>query len=135
MVNQTFTKSITLGSAKLYGFYRSPPFRQCLGSAINILPFGASSLDVISGAFCVQRRRFSTSKEIEFIVTNNSWASEKLIAAGEDLPIGEKILNNELTKEILYQPTAKVNIVLNNVLSLNFLEMNQLVRALQVILN
>lgn len=129
MVQRSFAKGISLGSTKLYGLYRTSIFRQCLVSTISILP----TTGIISGNFDVQRRRFSSSKDTEFIVTKHSWAADKLIAAGEDLPKGEDLPNTELTKEILYQPTARVNTVLNNVLSMNFLEMNQLVRALQVI--
>lgn len=135
MFNQSLVKGFSTVSSKLYGLSHKSPFRRCrisIKHSNNCLPMGLSSVESIC-YLNIERRGFSSTKDFEFIVTKNSWAADRLTAAGENLPEDAVTACTELTKEILFQPTEKVNFVVNNILSLNFLEMNQLVRAIQVI--
>ena len=64
-------------------------------------------------------------------ITTNSWASERLVEQGEKL----QVVNNSvqlLSEETLLKPTEKVTKLSDEILALNMIEVNQLLKVLTV---
>ena len=65
-------------------------------------------------------------------VTESSWAAEKLTANGEKLEKGPEMSEILLTEALFDNPSEKVKKLTDEVLALNVIEVNQLLRRLQV---
>ena len=64
-------------------------------------------------------------------IATNSWASERLVEQGEKL----QVVNNSvqlLSEETLLKPTEKVTKLSDEILALNMIEVNQLLKVLTV---
>lgn len=86
----------------------------------------ASHIQKVDSNFGRSKRYFSDAK-----VTTNSWASERLQKTGEALeavPSETQILS----EESLTNPSDKVKKLGNEILSLNMIEVNQLLKVLTV---
>lgn len=65
-------------------------------------------------------------------VNTNSWAAERLLALGEDLEPGPEIPLTEATDELLLSPPENIKRMTEDIIGLNILEINQLMKAIQV---
>lgn len=77
-------------------------------------------------------RQFQSTSARTSKVTQNSWASERLLEIGEKLEEGEKIPPTQLSDEALYNPSPKVLKLADELLACNMVESNQVWRAIQV---
>jgi hypothetical protein len=64
-------------------------------------------------------------------VTGDSWAAERLEDVGEAVAAGTG-MSMEVPEGIVNEPTAKTSKLAENILALNILEVNQLLRVIQV---
>lgn len=65
-------------------------------------------------------------------VTDASWAADKLRAQGEKLENGAEMAEVLVTEELFDNPSEKVIKLTDEVLALNVIEVNQLLRRIQV---
>ena len=65
-------------------------------------------------------------------VNDNSWASDRLKELGEKIEPGPEQTLTEATEELLHSPSPKVQQLIDQILSLNMIEVNQLVTSIQV---
>ena len=65
-------------------------------------------------------------------IDSNSWAAERLLAIGEKLEQGPTLPLTEATDELLMNPSQNIKDLANEIISLNVLEINQLLKAVQV---
>ena len=65
-------------------------------------------------------------------ITTNSWASERLVEQGEKLQVVNNNSVQLLSEETLLKPTEKVTKLSDEILALNMIEVNQLLKVLTV---
>ena len=65
-------------------------------------------------------------------IDTNSWAAERLLSLGVDLPAGPELPLTEATEELLKNPPKKIKDLTDDIIGLNILEINQLMRSIQV---
>ena len=70
-----------------------------------------------------------------YVVNDNSWAADKLRELGEKVEAEPELPLIEATEELLSKPSPRVLKLLDEILSLNMLEVNQLVSGIQVDIN
>ncbi len=74
----------------------------------------------------VERRYFARK------IDSNSWAADRLLAIGEKLEPGPSLPLTEATDELLMNPPQNIKELADDIISLNVLEINQLLKAVQV---
>lgn len=77
-------------------------------------------------------RSFHNAVPVLTKIDDNSWAADRLIELGEELPKGEKLPLTEFTLKLAYTAPEKIQRIAEDVLSLNALEMHDLMNKLQV---
>eukprot|EP00607_Mallomonas_marina_P001517 CAMPEP_0182428258 /NCGR_PEP_ID=MMETSP1167-20130531/21804_1 /TAXON_ID=2988 /ORGANISM="Mallomonas Sp, Strain CCMP3275" /LENGTH=184 /DNA_ID=CAMNT_0024611029 /DNA_START=246 /DNA_END=800 /DNA_ORIENTATION=+ len=65
------------------------------------------------------------------MITDNSWAADKLKKAGETLEKGEELPLTEYTEDLVKTPPEHVKKLCNQILALNVIEVHQLMDFLQ----
>lgn len=76
--------------------------------------------------------RSSSDNKEDFIIDENSWASDRLSELGEKVAPAPEEMPVEGTEELLLNPSEKVKSLIKQVLALNCIEINQLLKGLQV---
>lgn len=80
-------------------------------------------------------RKYFSSKPgtDEPIINNYSWSASKLRSLGETIPEVEERPLLIVTEEVIHAPPEKIKKLINLVLSLDLVEINQLIRGIQAI--
>jgi hypothetical protein len=119
-------------------FRRISSFQMRAYSLLRPRSAGAARLVVEVQPFAYQLRNISklqlrTFRSTAFSrkLTENSWAAERLEELGEKLE-PEELPATRITKELLNDPSAEVTKLAEEILSLNILEVQQLLKAVQV---
>jgi len=87
---------------------------------------------VAESAF-VQARGFRSSAQVQTRVNLNSWSATRLQELGEKLEEGGSQEHIKVTKEMLYNPSAKVLRIANELLACNMIESVQVMSVIQVL--
>ncbi len=82
---------------------------------------------------CITRKQSVGSSFAKRYLNSTSWASDKLQEAGEKIEKGPEQVSSEVTSDMLSTPSPKVQKLVDEVLTLNVVEVNQLIRSIQVI--